>query len=215
VKFKSLATLMATLVATAALPGCVIDGVTTVSVPGHSTYSSDTVVVDDTYGDYYGSDDVVVVDDDDYGWRHHGSTTTVITNPAPPVVVAMPTTVQTPAPALDPVIQSFTANPSNVVPQGQPITFTVVANDPGKQSLQFNWAATGGLLSTNTGRVVTWTPPEKPGVYTVSTIITNARGGAVTGTQNLTVLADGSIKTATTTTTTTATTTATTQTASR
>jgi hypothetical protein len=144
----------------------------------------------------------------------------VITQPAPPVVVAMPQVQPTPAPALDPIIQSFTANPSNIVPQGQPITITVVANDPGKQSLQFNWASTGGLLSTNTGRVVTWTPPEKPGVYTVSTIITNARGGAVTGTQNLTVLADGSIKTTTTTAVTTTTTaaaatTTTTQTASR
>lgn len=200
-KLKSLATLMATLIASAALPGCAIDGIATVTIPSRGGYSNDTIIVDDTYGDtygdYYGSDDVVIIDDSDPYYRHHHTTTTttVITQPAPPVVVAMPTQpVQTPAPALDPIIQSFTANPSNMVPQGQPITFTVVANDPGKQSLQFNWSATGGLLSTNTGRVVTWTPPTQPGIYTVSTIITNARGGAVTGTQNLTVLADGSIK---------------------
>jgi hypothetical protein len=228
VKLKPLATLMATLIASAALPGCAIDGIATVTIPSRGSYGNDTIIVDDTYGDtyggYYGSDDdVIIVDDSDPYYRHHHTTTTtVITQPAPPVVVAMPAQpVQPPAPALDPIIQSFTANPSNVVPQGQPITFTVVANDPGKQSLQFNWNSTGGLLSTNTGRVVTWTPPTQPGIYTVSTIITNARGGAVTGTQNLTVLADGSIKQTTVTNTTTTTTTVntntatTTQTASR
>ncbi|MDB5102261.1 MAG: hypothetical protein JWM80_6682 [Cyanobacteria bacterium RYN_339] len=212
-KFKSLAPLMATLIAAVALPGCVVDGIASVTIPSRS-HASDTVIIDDgysdvSYSDSYGSDDVIIVDDGyDSGWRGRGrtTTTTVITQPAP-VVVAMPQVPVQQAPALDPIIQSFTANPSNVVPQGQPITFTVVANDPGKQSLQFNWASTGGILSTNTGRVVTWSPPEKPGIYTVSTIITNSRGGAVTGTQNLTVLADGSIKTTTTTTTAVATTT--------
>lgn len=161
-------------------------------------------------GGYYGSDDTVIVD-------HHN--TTVVQQPTT-VVVQQPTSVSTPASSgsVDPIIQSFTANPGNTVRSGQPITFTVVASDPNHQALQFNWSSTGGVLSTNTGRVVTWTPPVTPGIYTVSTIITNGKGGAVTGSQNMTVLADGStspsaVTTAsvpaaqTTTTTTTATTT--------
>jgi hypothetical protein len=91
----------------------------------------------------------------------------------------------------NPIIQSFTANPSNVT-KGQPITFQVVAIDPERNPLQLNWAATDGTLSTNTGQVVSWIPPEKPGVYSVTVTVANGRGGFVTGTQNLTVQANGS-----------------------
>ena len=66
----------------------------------------------------------------------------------------------------------------------------MVATDASRGALQFNWASTGGVLGTNTGRIVTWTPPDEPGNYTVSTIITNANGGAVTGSQNLVVQAN-------------------------
>ena len=76
----------------------------------------------------------------------------------------------------NPIIQSFTANPTNDVPKGQPITFTVVAHDPNNEVLQFNWSATGGTISSNTGQVVSWMPPEKPGVYTVSVTISNVNG---------------------------------------
>lgn len=91
----------------------------------------------------------------------------------------------------NPIIQSFTANPSNVT-KGQPITFQVVATDPERNPLQLNWAATDGTLSTNTGQVVSWIPPEKPGVYSVTVTVANGRGGFVTGTQNLTVQENGS-----------------------
>src|SRR4051812_5733371 len=60
VKIKSLAPLMAALLATALLPGCVVDGIASVSLPSRGSYSSDTVIVDDgysdvTYADSYGS----------------------------------------------------------------------------------------------------------------------------------------------------------------
>lgn len=93
----------------------------------------------------------------------------------------------------NPVIQSFTANPTNHVPQGQAITFTVVAYDPAHGVLQYNWSCTGGTLSSNSGAVVSWTPPTKAGIYTVSVTIQNgANGGFVMGSQNLTVEGDGS-----------------------
>ncbi len=90
--------------------------------------------------------------------------------------------------ARNPIIQSYTANITQVQP-GQPITFTVVAHDPEDQPLQYNWSATGGTLSGNTGQIVSWDPPEKAGIYTVSVIVSNARGGATTGALNLTVKA--------------------------
>lgn len=96
--------------------------------------------------------------------------------------------------ATNPVIHAFTANPSNFVPAGQPITFQVVAHDPADQPLQYNWSATGGTLSATTGQLIVWNPPEKPGTYTVSAMISNARGGATSGHQNLIVQADGSAK---------------------
>jgi hypothetical protein len=93
----------------------------------------------------------------------------------------------------NPIIQSFTANPTNVT-QGQPITFQALAHDPDNQPLQFNWTATSGTLSTNTGQVVSWIPPAQPGTYTVMVTVTNGRGGFATGAHNLIVQADGSAK---------------------
>jgi hypothetical protein len=208
----------ATLLAIGCLPGCSLDGAgsillaiptggDTVSSRGNnvsSRGSTTTVVHNHTYDnggyrdDSYGGDS---------GWYTDSSrgtysdSTTVITQSAPVVVQQVPVYVPT-APAanasIDPVIQAFMANPSNLVAQGQPITFTVVANDPNHDPLQFNWSSTGGTLSTNTGRVVTWIPPADAGTYTVSAIITNGRGGVVTGSQNLMVLADGRVNTAAT-----------------
>lgn len=96
----------------------------------------------------------------------------------------------------NPIIQSFTANPTTQVPQGQPITFTVVAYDANRDVLQYNWSSTGGTLSTNTGHAVIWQPPTKPGVYTVMVTIANSRGGFVMGSLNLTVQADGTAEVA-------------------
>jgi hypothetical protein len=86
----------------------------------------------------------------------------------------------------NPLIDSFTQNIPQVK-QGQPVTFTVVAHDPNKRPLQFNWSSTGGTLSTNTGRVVSWDPPEGAGIYTVTVVISNGNGGVAAGSLNLTV----------------------------
>jgi hypothetical protein len=93
----------------------------------------------------------------------------------------------------NPIIQSFTATPTNVT-QGQAITFQALAHDPDGQPLQFNWSTTDGTLSTNTGQVVSWIPPAKPGTYTVMVTVSNGRGGFATGAHNLIVQPDGSAK---------------------
>lgn len=121
-----------------------------------------------------------------------GTTACVVTLPMPsrpvvdetlPIIVAHQGTK-------NPVINSFTTDPTRVA-KGQAITFQVVAFDPTDDVLQFNWSSTGGVLTANTGRVVSWTPPDKPGVYSVTVTVANRSGGFVTGSQNLTVTADG------------------------
>lgn len=121
----------------------------------------------------------------DYGTTYGSSGTVVVGNTIPDDYIK-PTYTYGKG-SKNPIIQSFTANPANNVPKGQPITFQVVAYDPNHEVLQFNWSATGGTLSTNSGQVVMWTPPDKPGVYTVMVTIANGNGGFVMGSQNLTV----------------------------
>jgi PKD domain len=90
----------------------------------------------------------------------------------------------------NPIIHSFTANPTNVT-KDLPITFQVVATDPQDSPLQYNWSCTDGTLSTNTGQVVMWTPPAKQGAHAVTVTISNNRGGFVAGTVNVVVQPDG------------------------
>lgn len=89
----------------------------------------------------------------------------------------------------NPIIDSFTPAITDVKP-GQPVAFTVVAKHPKNLALQFNWAATGGTLSSTTGRVVNWTPPSKAGTYTVTVVVSDAEGGVVTGNLNMTLTQD-------------------------
>ena len=57
----------------------------------------------------------------------------------------------------EPVIHAFTPSVTTVDANGQ-ITFTVVANAPSGRPLQYNWSATSGLLSGNSGQTVSWRP---------------------------------------------------------
>ena len=166
----------ALLLLAAATSGCVVDMVAMADIPTTTVMSGRGSTVIRT-------GPAIVVDDRDDA---------VIVAPARRAPVA-PARAGS-SDARNPVIQAFTANPSNLVPAGQPITFQVVAHDPADQPMQFNWSATGGTLSTTSGQLVVWTPPEKAGTYTVSTMISNARGGATSGHQNLVVQADGSAK---------------------
>ncbi len=90
-----------------------------------------------------------------------------------------------------PTIMSFTANPTNTTSPGQAITFSIDAVDPDNDILKYTWTATGGTLSTNTGRVVNWTPPSTAGTYIVQVSISDQKGGTAEGSQNLVVKADG------------------------
>ena len=54
----------------------------------------------------------------------------------------------------NPILHAFTASPMATANKDDKITFTVVANSPANLPLQYNWSATKGTLSSNTGQVV-------------------------------------------------------------
>ncbi|MDB5099735.1 MAG: hypothetical protein JWM80_4156, partial [Cyanobacteria bacterium RYN_339] len=94
----------------------------------------------------------------------------------------------------EPVIHAFTPSVTTVDKNGT-ITFTIVANSPNGRPLQYNWSATRGLLSGNTGQVATWSPKNAtggvdPGIATITVILTDGTY-ATTGSVNVTVLGDG------------------------
>lgn len=92
----------------------------------------------------------------------------------------------------NPLILSFTANPLNVVEPGQNVTFTVDVIDDDHDNLKYTWSTTGGTLSSTTGRLVSFMPPERAGVYTVMVSISDGKGGTAEGAQNIVVKSDGS-----------------------
>jgi hypothetical protein len=93
-----------------------------------------------------------------------------------------------------PVITAFTANPTNTSAAGQVITFSIDAIDKDNDVLSYTWTATGGTLSTTTGRLVSWTPPTATGTYTVQVSLSDGKGGTAEGAQNIIVKADGTAK---------------------
>lgn len=86
-----------------------------------------------------------------------------------------------------PILDAISANPSFAVAPGTTITFTVVARDPDSDALQFNWSATAGVLSSDSGRTVAFLPPAKSGLYTVQVVVSDGRGDVVVGSQNIIV----------------------------
>jgi hypothetical protein len=89
--------------------------------------------------------------------------------------------------SVNPIIQSFTANPNNVIKVGEKITFQVSAFDSARSPLQYNWSSTDGILSTNAGQMVIWQAPQTPGTYTVMVGIANQNGGYVSASLNVLV----------------------------
>ena len=93
-----------------------------------------------------------------------------------------------------PVITAFTANLTNTSAAGQVITFGIDAIDKDNDVLSYSWTATGGTLSTTTGRLVSWTPPSAAGTYTVQVSLSDGKGGTAEGAQNIAVRDDGTAK---------------------
>lgn len=111
-----------------------------------------------------------------------------ITNTAPITVNNGSTQKKTYAP----IINSLSASPTNTT-AGQPLTFDCQATDPNGQALSFTWSSTGGVISANAGKSISWTPPASASTYPVQVVVTNQDGLSTSGSLNVIVRADGNV----------------------
>lgn len=89
-------------------------------------------------------------------------------------------------PNRNPVITSGpTANPSTIN-TGQTSTISVTASDPDNDTLTYTWTKTGGTI-TGTGSSVTYTAPNTADTYTITVVVSDEKGGSVSGNVNVVV----------------------------
>ncbi|HBN08300.1 MAG TPA: hypothetical protein DD435_06545 [Cyanobacteria bacterium UBA8530] len=107
--------------------------------------------------------------------------------------VGQPAATITPAPSFNrnPIITSFIANPLNAVNPGDSITLQVDVIDEDHDNLKYTWTATGGTLSTTAGRLVSWIPPGRAGVYSILMSVSDGKGGSAEAAQNVIVRSNG------------------------
>lgn len=86
-----------------------------------------------------------------------------------------------------PVISSLVANPTSVNTGGTS-TITCTATDADNDTLTYAWTKTGGTI-TGSGSSVTYTAPSTAGTYTITVTVTDGKGGIVTKTADITVIA--------------------------
>lgn len=92
-----------------------------------------------------------------------------------------------------PVIASFDYNPKSGLTKNDVITFSVVANDPEGKALQYNWTATKGILTANSGSTVSWRPVKldntfESGLTNVSVLLSD---GVMTTTASVNIFING------------------------
>lgn len=78
-----------------------------------------------------------------------------------------------------PLIRSLRAEPA-VLSADQIATITVSVADPDFDVLRFTWKAADGELRGE-GVSVTGVPPEKAGTYTITLLVSDGKGGTVSG----------------------------------
>jgi hypothetical protein len=88
-----------------------------------------------------------------------------------------------------PQIVSITANPTQVRPGGA-LQLNAVAVDQDKDSLSYQWMASGGFLSSSQGGSVTWKAPDSIGTYAVRLKVVDKAKGSDTGSVQVTVAAN-------------------------
>ncbi len=74
-----------------------------------------------------------------------------------------------------PTINSLEADTEWIAPYGG-IQLTCIASDPDGDGLSYQWSASGGDISS-TVAVAVWTAPEEVGMYDVTVVIDDGRGG--------------------------------------
>jgi len=79
-----------------------------------------------------------------------------------------------------PQISTLSADPITVEQSGT-CTLSVEAEDQDGDPLAFAWSAADGLLSSESGNPVQWTPPSQDGSYAVTVIVNDGNGGSASG----------------------------------
>ena len=92
-----------------------------------------------------------------------------------------------------PVIASFDYSPKSGLTKNDVITFSVVSNDPEGRPLQYNWTATKGILTANSGSTVSWRPIKldssfESGLTSVSVLVSD---GVMTNTASVNIFING------------------------
>ena len=74
-----------------------------------------------------------------------------------------------------PIITSLEAEAEWTIPSGS-LQVTCNASDPDGDELSYEWITTGGDIS-GTGAVAVWTAPEEVGMYDITVVVDDGRGG--------------------------------------
>lgn len=84
-----------------------------------------------------------------------------------------------------PVITSLVAASQAVWPGGT-TAVTATAKDNDGDALTYTWTANGGTI-TGSGRQVNWNAPQIGGVFTITCMVSDGKGGQDTATEDITV----------------------------
>jgi len=84
-----------------------------------------------------------------------------------------------------PIITSLVADADWTTPSGR-LRMTCNATDPDGDELTYQWTATAGNIS-GTGSAADWTAPKEVGIYDITVVVKDSRGGSVTDSLHITV----------------------------
>ena len=71
-----------------------------------------------------------------------------------------------------PIVSTITANPTTVLTGGSSV-ISCEATSPYTSALTYTWIASGGSLSSTSGKIVTWTAPSVAGTYNITVVISD------------------------------------------
>jgi hypothetical protein len=119
---------------------------------------------------------------------------------APPPAPAASVGGQRPPSTRPPIIAALDYSPKSTLSKDDLITFTVVATDPAGLPLQFNWTATKGRLTANSGTAVAGAPVRadgalETGICTVTVTVSNG-SQTQSGSLNLQINSNGAVTSA-------------------
>lgn len=84
-----------------------------------------------------------------------------------------------------PTITNLVAEADWITPSGN-LQVTCNSSDPDGDALSYEWTATGGDIS-GTGAVVSWSAPQKAGIYHITVVVKDGYGSSVTKTMPISV----------------------------